>query len=317
MDLVYEIQQALNDDEIKRIIDEVIEEESEYSKDVNNNETIIGADISMNPQQSFTLKKEEEEYNQKCNGYYIGFIPKGTKLVYGIRVDNELCSQYSGGSYYYIDDFSYIYEFAKFIKDKKIANVFNIIAYAYIFLRKYYDNSLIPMDRNEMHNLIYRNERDFFEPIIEHSNRDFKGNGSAECTEFSSAMNNLLSIFGIDVMYIQDTYHAYNLVALPNEFEIGKFDYYIIDTTIRVACYDIDSTCYSEEAYIQLIDDFDEEKLAEFLRGNNPIQVKKFYLVNDGLNYIRMYFNETDKYDIQRDYSLKIEGKYLTLKFKK
>ena len=45
--------------------------------------------------------------------------------------------------------------------------------------------------------------------------------------------------------------------------------------------------------------------------------MRKFYLVNDGLNYIRMYFNKTDKYDIQRDYSLKIEGKYLTLKFKK
>ena len=317
MDIVYEIQNAQNDEEIKRIIDERIQEETEYSLEDNNGETIIGADININPSQSFTLKKEEEEYSQKCNGYYIGFIPKGTKLVYGIRVDNELCSQYSGGSYYYIDDFSYIHEFAEFIKDKKIENYFNIIAYAYIFLRNYFDNNLIPIDRNQMHNLIYKNDKDFFVPIMEHSNRDFKGNGSAQCTEFSSAMSNILSIFGIDVMYIQDTYHAYNLVALPSEFEVGKFDYYIVDSTIRVACYDIDSSYYSEEAYIQYIDGFNEEKLVEFLSGNNPIQVNKFYLVNDGLNYIRMYFNKTEKYDIQNDYYLKIDGEYLTLKFKK
>ena len=151
----------------------------------------------------------------------------------------------------------------------------------------------------------------------EHSNKDFKGNGYAQCTEFASSMSNLLSIFGIDIVYIQDTYHAYNIIALQNEFNTEIYDYYVVDTTIRIACYDIDTPYYTEEAYIEKIEDFDENSFVEFLRGNKTIKVPRYYMMNDGNNYLRFYNSNYDEYGIQRDYYFKIDGKYLVLTLKK
>ena len=104
MDLVYLLQQTKSDEEIKALIDDIIKTLTDISNLTNNYNNVIGAKININPE-FHVLRDVSEKYIQVYNGYYIGFIPKGTKLVYGTMNDFEHISQCNAGQYYYIDDF--------------------------------------------------------------------------------------------------------------------------------------------------------------------------------------------------------------------
>lgn len=312
MDLLEEIRNAKNEEEIKIIIDGIITELTKSSIIMNEGNTVIGAVLDYNPHYHF-LKSSDELITQGYNGYYLGFIPKGTKLVYGVCTNTDCFSQFSQGYYYYLDDFSYIYEFAKYIKDKKVNDEFDIISYVYKFLRKYFDNYFNPKDRTSIHSLLLKDETSYFKPIKEHSNKDFVHNGSALCSEFSSAANNLLNLFGIDTVYLQDTDHAYNIVCIPNKDDEEVLDYYLFDTTLRIFSYNLDNNNYTLEAYIEYIPDFDEEKLYELLRGNIKVSVPDYILVHNKDHYIRLYTKVYREYKIERDYYFDIDGLKLKL----
>lgn len=313
MDVVYEIQNAQNDEEIKKIIDRRIKEETKKSIKDNDGETIIGPKLEINPEFHF-LRYEDEKIFQDNEGFYLGFIPKGTKLVYGILTNYDCLSQYSSGYYYYIDDFSYIYEFAKFIKTQDVKDEYDLIPLVYAFLRDYYDNILNPKNRRNLHKLILKDEYFSFIPTKEHSNADFINTNAALCSEFASAAQNILNVMGIYSIYIQDFDHAYNIICLQDK---NIIDYYIFDCAKRMVAYNLSDNNYSETPFIEYIKDFDEEQLYELLQSKRKVKAQLYTILKVGNKYFRYYLNSYEEYGILNDYQFDIDTIKLKLEHKK
>ena len=116
-DLLDCLKTCKTDEEIKEIVDFFISEYVEESKELNNGNHSIGRELELNPVKKFNhLEFEIPNVVNRWEGY----IPLGTKIIYGTRVNPDGPTVCNGGSYYYMDDESYLYEFAKFIKDKPI-----------------------------------------------------------------------------------------------------------------------------------------------------------------------------------------------------
>lgn len=310
MDLVYDIKNTKSDKEIILLINEIIDLLTKNSNILNNNETVIGPKININSELHF-INIDDDRIVQEYRGYYWGFIPKGTKLIYGTMTNTNTLSQFSAGWYYYMDDFSYIYEFAKYIKDKEVNNYFNLVDYVYKFLRDYFDNYLDTKERDEIHKLILKDHTSYYDPINEHSNKDFRGNGAALCSEFSSAACNIFNVFGIEALYIQDIEHAYNIITIPDEDDEEVMDYYLFDSTIRVFSYEIDSEDYDGEAYVEYIPDFTEYDLVEFLKGEKMISLPEYYMIHDDNTYLRFYIDKNRDYNIQTDYYIDLNNPFV------
>lgn len=312
MDIIEEIKNTKNEEEIIKIINKKIEEEEKVSKKLNNH-TVIGAELEINPRASLLFKDDEEKYCE-YNGYYLGFIPKGTKINYGTLTSFTTGLQFTGGFYYYMDDYTYIYEFAKFIKDKVVESEFDIIGYTYAFLKYFFEKNINRKDRDNIHTLICKTETDYYKPLKEHSIKDFFHNGAALCSEYSSATSNILNVFGITTYYIQDMEHAYNIFVLPNN---EKNEYYLLDTTVKVGAYNLENKDFYEEAYIEELQDFDDNSFYDFLYKREPIKLQDYYLIYYQDRYSRIYYDSYREYGIESDYSVKIEKDSLIITHKK
>ena len=52
--------------------------------------------------------------------FWLGFIPPNIKIVYSFDIKNYAIANH--GHYFYMNDYNYIYEFANYIKNKRINN---------------------------------------------------------------------------------------------------------------------------------------------------------------------------------------------------
>ena len=188
---------------IKRKIDKLERKTRKNNPDYN----VLGYHVPANKEKYDTYEGEEgTNFDLEMRCFYNGYICKNSKVVYGLVYDlNGNAGNY--GSYYYVDDDEYIYDFCKYIQDKEIEDIFELLEYMLDFLKDYFGRIKL-IDRNNMFQLLYKNEDELYDPIQEHSITHFKNKGNAMCTEYSVMAQNLMRVFDIESYLMIGTLHS-------------------------------------------------------------------------------------------------------------
>ena len=297
---IYElIRDCKTDEDLEKLAQAAIKVATEEAMEANKNFGIIGPDIDINK-----LQYEISESGIDVKRYYTavnawnGYLPRGIKIVYGGQYDDHFKSYTNGGHYYYLDDESYILKFYKYIRELKIENEYDIILAAHYFMRELFksDYVLSAKDRREINKAIYQPNGLLFSPIKEHSIKDFYGNGSAECTEYSSIGVNLLSSVGFNALYLQDKGHAYNIVVYGNLNKI-----FIVDFANWVEYYDKDFHIVDTLPFYREIEGATVEDLDKMANEGKRIEMKDYYYCEIGGKPFEIVSKKTRDYGI--DYS--------------
>ncbi len=274
-ELLSQIKECKTDEELEELAKVHIEFCTEEAGKYNIECDTIGTDVGINPR-----NYSDDEYDYGLN-IWNGYIPKNTRIVYGVYGYSDYRSA-NQGCYYYLDDESYIYDFIKYIKDKNIEDTYDFILNVNKFLKQYLDKIINAKDREEIHKLLYKNELDFYEPVNEHSIKDFKNTGAGKCTEYTAIAENIFSLFDFDIYYMMDVEHAYNLLRDNDKT-------YILDFANWVPCYDINYKYIGRLPYFVEIPDFSDEYFEEVKYGNERIELPDYYFLamNDDLIEVR------------------------------
>lgn len=274
-ELVEKIIKKLNkfDDEERRIIlDHYINKAESRVKSMNFDTDTIGYQSEINSvPTNITNLDDIQELHVYGTPFWLGFIPKDIKIVYCFEIKN--CAISNSGYYYYMNDYNYIYDFAKYIKNKKIKDDVTFMFYVNDFIYNYFFSIHESLDRDQLHHLIYDTNYKFFEPTKEHNITDFKGTGAAKCSEYAAMFQNILSVFGYDTIYIhgelddeteKHSCHAYNITVVDDEYSI-------VDLALPINCIDYAKKIQRRYPYIYSLDGFTEDNLDSFLLGDNEL----------------------------------------------
>lgn len=196
---------------IKQLDDETLEKEVEEriafleEDEENIIPDTIGYKLDYNPD-SLIKPNEDPTEIEKVNliDNFNGYIPFGTRIVYGMVFNPETKVKSNGARYYYIDDDSYILDFCKYIRDKDVNDPYDFFDYIFSFIRDYF-GVIEQIDREIMMNYVLKNDYYFYNPTEENRYSMFKGKGNALCSEITLMAQNILSFFGFDVKYIMGT----------------------------------------------------------------------------------------------------------------
>ena len=260
------IKECDNDEDIEYVADALIDCFSKESFEKNHHHDTIGSLTGVSPSED-VFKDKNVIYSINA---WVGYIPKGTKIVYGTYTDSNNYA-YTKGSYYYLDDDSYVYEFFKYLKDKDVEDLNDLILYIHKFLTLYLGKNYNSLDREEMHKLFYMNDNTYFKPAKEHSIRDFYHNGSAMCTEYSVMGCNLLCVFGLCAMVIMDEYHAFNI--LIDDKDTGS----IIDFSNYVVVKDLYNRFLTHVPFFEEIEGSNLENIQNFVNSKEKIELEDYY----------------------------------------
>ena len=224
---------------IKQNVKLKIEEAKEISKKINDEATYFGTYFKKNPTTEF-----------QTNFRWAGFIDKNIRIGFGVNYDRKVKKIYDkyyltntftdNGAYYYIDDDSYIYYFANYIKDKKPKSFEEFVKYVGWFLADYlstdkYEEYKDTADRENMYNyIIDETGEKYYKPIKEHSIKDFAGRGISRCMEYTVLAQNILSVFGYETYAIlgkieseyQEGFHAFNCIDFDEINTIVDFSFW-------------------------------------------------------------------------------------------
>lgn len=274
-----------NNESVKKIINKYINKAKKEAFDKNFDSTTIGFNSDINPSLLIDITNLDDIQEMTISGtpFWLGFIPENVKIVYSFEIGN--CTIANEGYYYYISDNSYLYEFAKYLKDKKIKNDITFIVYVTDFIRKYFSTLYNPIDRDQLHHLIYDANNLLYEPIKEHSIIDFKGKGAALCSEYSALFQNILSAFGYESIYIHgeidhngesNLCHAFNIITMDDK-------YTIVDPSVTINCIDYNKKVQKIYPYIYELDDYNDEDLNNFLLGDYSLELEDLeaQIIND------------------------------------
>lgn len=312
MDNVQMIKNCENDEQLRELAKNAIEVYSKQAKR-ENAKNYIGVNLDINP-----INYHLDDPNFKVERYYegvnfwAGYIPLGTKVVYGRFYNNEFKTSTHKGFYYYVDDDSYIYEFFKFIKEKDVDDEMDIIWLVHSFIKKFLSKNINPTSRYDINKLIYKNEDLFFRPVKEHSIKDFYHNGSAMCSEIALIAENLLSVLGLEVLYLEDKEHAYNIYAYHNKAE-KKTDIYLLDYSKWVECYDFNHKFIGTAPYIGEIEGATPKLVDEMINEGKRITLPEYYLLS--INGFLYEVKNGEKREYGTDFAIEPE-KALILKRK-
>lgn len=220
---------GMDDSDLKKIAIE----RCKYLNSINEDCTYLGYNLSQNPTNFDFTSKEIVPFNYEIMYCYSGFIHLGTKIVYRHCFDSKTYVSFNDGGYYFLDDESYIYSFLKCIKSVDVKDDYDILLAIVNFISNNFDSFYLHRERDDVQKVIYKNEKYSFERISS-SFRTLMDYKAFECTEYSLVIQNLLSFFNIDSMYIIDKNHAYNLCSLKileNDYEEH---YYVVDSSCPV-----------------------------------------------------------------------------------
>ena len=292
-ELLEKIRNTTTDEEIKQIVDEVIEKCIEELKELGVDLSVaptIGMDSDINYTKYYKSENDNNDCNYKIQAAWTGFLPKGTKIVYGVVID-QYKDVANRGYYYYLNDNSYLYEFSKFIKDKEIETDEDFILYVYDFLNDYFGNLIQSKDRYILHKLLYKNNDAYFKPTKEHTNKDFVGCGAAMCTEYSSLAENILTLYGFDMMFLMNDKHAYNLIYLNEKM-------YLLDFSMSISVLDLNGDQIGDLPFLEEIEDFDEDYLKRLVYGREKIILNNYFdlYIND--NLYKYVTEDTREYEV-------------------
>ena len=226
------------------------------------------------------------------------------KITYGIAYDERgLIS--NDGKYYYVDDDSYIYDFCRYIKSKDVIDEYHLFDYILKFIRNYYGIIRNTNVREDMHQMICKEDRVYLDPVNMHRLSDFYKKGNAVCTEIALMAENILSIFGFNTYYVvgnikigdeKDEFHAYNLIKYI-EKDSKEERNGIIDFASYTDVYDINYNKVGEKPYIVFFDEINKEFLNNLISEKESITYEDYdFLALDSL--IEMKYNRDREYYI-------------------
>lgn len=288
MDIISEIKKCKNDEELKELASAAIKCCTEEAKKYNKHD-YIGPDLDVNPRD---YHLGEPNFNGETFfevlPYWDGYIPLGTKVVYGGFYDRKLKVSSNKGYYYYVDDDSYVYEFFKYIKEKgtEVKDDFDLVWLVHGFEKKLLNKNVNPKSRYEVGKLLYQSDDLLFRPTKEHSIKDFYHNGSSMCSEISLIAENLLSIFGLNVLYLINKNHAFNVFAYDNK-ETQKQEIYILDYSSPVNCYDFKFNLLGTSPFIGELENEDCSVVDKMLRDGKKFTFNNYFLQDiNGVLYI-------------------------------
>lgn len=292
-----------NTDDICSYIDAAIEELKGVIKKFNPTDNFLGVNVSLN--KKFAL--ENNENNMIGNFYWYNFIDSDVKVIYGFSIDKNSCAC-NDGLYYYIDDNEYLYDFARFIKDKEIGNDFDFLCYVKEFLDNYFNSisNVNLLSREERNRAFINSNGKNIEPI-NHSNKDFYQSNVAMCTEYATMGLNILGVFGYSCLTIIGSFefdeeeigHAYNIVAMDNGV-------YLVDMASSVPVTDLDGNLLDEVPFCK---ELNEEELQNILDKKEPISLNNVFYI---------YFGEKNfKFEEARQRTYRVSNVVLQDSFKK
>ena len=274
MDIVEEIKKCKTDEELRELAKEAIEVFTEEAQQNNLCTNYLGDNIGIYPK----LIVDDEEHYESNNVWY-GYVPKGVRVTYG-RFKDEGVNQFTNfGYYYYIDDDDYVYDFFKLIyEEDNIEDENDIIILVQEFIENLFENSMEPKSRQYMHALFRNSDNVCYKPIREHKFSDFYHNGSAMCSERALLAQNLLSLLGLNVVYINDFNHAYN-IYIPSDKEYEETNKaFVLDFSTTIPCYDLTFECIARIPFYGSIKDFDK-RAEDIFCGKERVKFPNYMLI--------------------------------------
>lgn len=302
------IHNCKNDEELYYLTKKLIKEALKETRHNNKYYGLLGDKIEINPTEYDIIEKKIKKYRTIFSiNIWNGYIPKNTKIVYGIILNNLNRGYSSGGYYYYLDDEKYVYDFVKYIKQFNVEDELDVISVVNDFFIEYFARMIEPKKRSEMHNLILKNENIYFKPTREHSIKDFYHNGSAQCTEYATITNNLFSILKIPVSCFFDSGHAYNVMFIENDEE---FDSYVLDYSDCVSIYDEKLECIGRFPFFKKIENGNKEFINKVVNENEKIELEDYNMLKINNRYYETKLGKNRIYGVGCD---KIEEKKLII----
>ena len=120
MDIVEQIKACKNDEELRELAKSAIEVFSKEAEKNNGEAEYVGTKLDINPLNYHIDDRDFEiEADYEARPFWVGYVPLGTKIVYGRLYNEKYRTSVHGGWYYYVDDDSYVYDFFKYIKVSK------------------------------------------------------------------------------------------------------------------------------------------------------------------------------------------------------
>ena len=307
MDFLEQIQ-TLEGEELESIIQKRIDELEEISKKDNDDIDTIGYHLEYNPTEYYIEDTSDGKYfNVDVRCFYSGYIPKNTRMVYGMAYDNNRLVS-NDGRYYYLDDDSYILEFCKYIKDKEIINEYELFEYILDFLRDYF-GFIKTIEREEMLKMIYKADRLYFDPADEHKISWFKKKGNAMCSEYAILAGNILNVFGIDSYLVigrektgdeKGDSHAFNLISFK-EKESNQEVNALIDFANFTTVLDFDFKKIGETPYIIELEELTEDFVKELVQNEKHITFEDYSYMIIGNSMIKIGYEKDRDYFIPNE----------------
>lgn len=299
MDIVEYIKE-LSDKELEEFYNERIEFLEQ--NDDNNYEYTIGYNLDYNPSAFDLLDFEKDIPDVVLTSGFNGYIPLGTKIVYGMVYNENAKVTSNYGHYYYIDDNSYILKFIKSIKDKNINDIYELFDLIYEFIYDYF-GYIETISREDMMKLVVKNDTAFYKPVEEHKYSMFKDRGNAQCSEMAVMAQNILSFLGINSKIIIGSHkmdkdnmegHAYNLVEYEEDEEDKSI---LIDFAASVFILDFNHKVIGYAPFIHYLDTDINEAFKKLINGDCITATEYAYMIDKKAIWVM-------EEDCQREYSI-------------
>ncbi len=283
MDNYLMIKQCKSDEELEELARNAIDVYTKQAYRENAHSNYIGINLDINPTNFHLADKDfVSEYLFDEVTVWNGYLPLGMKIVYGGAYNKKYKTYTHGGCYYYLDDESYVLDFFKFIKNLEIEEEYDIIVAVHDYLKKLFGKQINARERSDINKLFYKTDYLFHRPVKEHSIKDFYGNGSALCTEYAAIGENLLSVMGLEVLYMYDKEHAYNIFAYSDQDK----GIYVVDFAKWVECYDTSFHLIDTYPYFEEIKDATSQDVDDIVNAGKRIVLDDYYLYSiNGMLY--------------------------------
>ena len=301
MDIITLIKKTKSDLILKPIAKLAIKKAMRLSRQDNDPTTFIGTGAQINPNISF----ENEPYLMyDC---FRGFIPKGTRIVYSTIFDGLKHTYANCGYYYYVDDESYIIDFFRFLRKRTINDDYDIFIALNDFLYDYFGKFYSSNNRHTLHGLLLKNDDIYFPPLKEHSIKDFRGNGSALCSEFALLAQNILSVLGYDIIYMMSSTHAYNIIVYDADDEYRAT---IIDFSAGVKVMDHNLAGNKMHPFIEEIPNAGDDILSQFVNDGREIVFNDYFLQDINGTLFKHYTDRIRIYGLMNNQISELEASF-------
>jgi hypothetical protein len=291
MDIIDEIKNAENEMDLEVIAFNAIAQAKEYSQENNEPRDTIGSIIDFNGHPKIVTSENDRQDDCMICNCYVGYIPLGMRIVYGTFVNTKNKAYSNNGYYYYLDDESYVKEFFKYLHDHETEDDYDIIVLLNDFMAEYFDKSVDWITRENLHQLFWRPNGRFYPPCKEHSIQDFYGNGAAQCSEYATFAQNVLSALGFRILYLMDTQHAYNIIICDDKP-------YVLDYSQGIEVVD---ACFNHKAvhpFFGEIPNATEETISDFIDEGMSLELNDYYLQEINGTLYQHKIREIRKYGI-------------------